>query len=115
MLRGEVWWADLGLPRGSAPALRRPVLIVSANQYTRSKLRTVTVLVLTTNTRLSALPGNVALPADLAGLASDSVADVTQVATIDRSALEERISVLPDFAIAQIDAGLGRALALSRL
>ncbi len=115
MLRGEVWWADLGLPRGSAPALRRPVLIVSADQYNRSTLSTVTVVVLTTTLQLAALPGNVAVAADLTGMDADSVVNVTQVATIDRAALEERMCALPDWTIAQIDAGLARALALTHL
>jgi mRNA interferase MazF len=114
MLRGEVWWADLGLPRGSAPGLRRPVLIISADKYNRSKLRTVTVAVLTSNVRLAELPGNVAVSQDLAGLQADSVVNVTQVATIDRGALERRIGVLPDWLMAQIDTGLERALALGR-
>jgi mRNA interferase MazF len=113
MARGELWWADLGLPRGSAPALRRPVLVVSADQYNRSNLRTVTVTVLTSNAQLVALPGNVAVPADVAGLKADSVVNVTQIATIDRGALEERISALPDWLMAQVDAGLERALALA--
>jgi mRNA interferase MazF len=113
MVRGEVWWADLGLPRGSAPALRRPVLIVSADPYNRSTLRTVTAVVLTTNMQLSALPGNVAVSADLTDLEDDSVVNVTQVATLDRGALEERICALPDWAMAQVDTGLGRALALA--
>ncbi len=115
MVRGELWWADLGLPRGSAPALRRPVLVVSADQYNRSKLRTTTVVVLTSNVQLAALPGNVAVPADVAGLEADSVVNVTQIATIDRGALEDRIGALPDWLMAQVDAGLGRALALARL
>ena len=68
MLRGELWWADLGLPQGSAPALRRPVLIVSSDKYNRSNLRTVTVATVTTNEQLAALPGNVAIPAEVAGL-----------------------------------------------
>jgi mRNA interferase MazF len=113
MLRGELWWADLGLPRGSAPALRRPVLIISADQYNQSNLRTVTVAVLTTNVKLAALPGNVAIPADIAGLNADSVVNITQIATIDRAALGERIGGLPDWLTAQVDAGLTRALALA--
>jgi mRNA interferase MazF len=112
--RGELWWADLGLPRGSAPALRRPVLIISADQYNRSQLRTVTVVVVTSTTQLAALPGNVAVPADVSGLPYDSVVNVTQVATIDRSAAEERIAPLPDWLLAQVDAGLQRALGLAR-
>lgn len=115
MIRGEVWWADLGLPRGSAPALRRPVLIISADQYNRSQLGTVTVTVLTTNLRLASLPGNVMIPADAADLDSDSVVNVTQVATIDRRVLDERIGALPDWLMIQVDGGLGRALALTHL
>ncbi|MDO8186025.1 type II toxin-antitoxin system PemK/MazF family toxin [Conexibacter sp. JD483] len=114
MRRGEIWWADFGLPRGSAPALRRPALIVSANPYNRSRLRTVTVAVVTSTARLAALPGNVAVPADLTRLPTDSVVNVTQLATIDRHALEERIDTLPDWLMAQVDNGLQRALALTR-
>jgi mRNA interferase MazF len=114
MVRGELWWADLGLPRGSAPTLRRPVLIISADQYNRSNLRTVTVVVLTSNTRLAALPGNVVAPADVAMLDADSVINVTQIATIDREVLDERIGLIPDWLIAQLDAGLGQALALAQ-
>lgn len=110
--RGEVWWADLGLPRGSAPALRRPVLIVSADDYNRSNLRTVTVVVLTTTMQLAALPGNVSIAAEVSGLPAESVVNVTQVATIDRETLEERVGALPDWLVAQIDVGLGRALGL---
>lgn len=113
MVRGELWWADLGLPRGSAPGLRRPVLIIGADQYNRSNLRTVTVVVLTSNARLAALPGNVVVPADITKLEADSVVNVTQIATIDRAALEERIGLIPDWLIAQVDAGLGQALALA--
>lgn len=116
MLRGQLWWADLGLPRGSAPALRRPVLIVSADQYNRSKLATVIVTVLTRNVRLAALPGNVLLPAHaVTGLDGDSVVNVTQLATIDRNALEEHIDSLPDWLMSDVDAGLARVLALAHL
>ncbi len=116
MVRGQLWWADLGLPRGSAPALRRPALVVSADQYNRSRLATVTVAVLTSNVRLAALPGNVMVPADVvADLDADSVVNVTQIATIDRGAIEERIGSLPDWLMAEVDAGLARALALAHL
>jgi mRNA interferase MazF len=112
--RGEVWWADLGLPRGSAPALRRPVLIISANQYNRSRLQTVTVAIITTTQQLAGLPGNVIVPADVSGLTEDSVLNVTQIATIDRGALEVKIGAVPDWLLAQIDAGVARALGLTR-
>ena len=113
MRRGEVWWADLGLARGSAPALRRPVLIVSGDAYNRSELRTVTVAILTTSGQLAAMPGNVAVPADAGALETDSVVTVTQIATIDRLAVEGRLGVLPDWLMAQVDAGLARALGLT--
>ena len=116
MVRGELWWADLGLPKGSAPALRRPVLVVNADQYNRSRLATVTVVVLTSNVQLAALPGNVLVAADVvAGLDEDSVVNITQIATIDRGAVEERIGSLPDWLMADVDAGLARALALAHL
>ncbi len=110
--RGELWWADLGLPRGSAPALRRPVLIISADQYNRSTLQTVTVVVLTGTMRLAALPGNVTVPTDLGLLPEASVINVTQIATIDREALEDRIGVIPDWLLTQLDTGVSRALGL---
>lgn len=116
MVRGQLWWADLGLPRGSAPALRRPVLVVSADQYNRSRLVTVTVAVLTSNVQLAALPGNILVAADIvADLDGDSVINVTQIATIDRGAVEELIGSLPDWLMADVDAGLARALALAHL
>lgn len=88
--------------------------MVSADQYNRSTLRTVTVVVLTGTSRLATLPGNVTVPADLGLLSEDSVVNVTQLATVDRSALEQRIGELPDWILAQIDAGLQRALGLPR-
>lgn len=110
-----MWWADLGLPRDSAPALRRPVVIIGADSYNRSDLRTVTVAVLTTNMQLAALPGNVSVPADIEGIEAESVVNVTQIATLDRRAVEDRIGALPDWLMAQVDSGLRRALALTDL
>ncbi len=107
-----MWWADLGLPRGSAPALRRPVVVIGDNSYNNSRLRTVTVVALTTTMRLAALPGNVAVPADVSGLDRDSVANVTQDTAIDREALESYVSDLPRWVMTQIDDGLRRALSL---
>lgn len=112
--RGQLWWADLGVPRGSAPGLRRPVLVVSADQYNRSTLQTVTVVVITGTARLGALPGNVPVSADLGLLPEDSIVNVTQLATVDRLTLEELIGGLPDWLMVQVDGGLQRALALPR-
>jgi mRNA interferase MazF len=74
----------------------------------------VTVAVVTTTAQLAILPGNVPIPADLGVVAVDSVVNVTQIATIDRAALEERIGALPDWLLNQVDTGLQRALGLAR-
>lgn len=110
--RSEVWWCDLGQPRGSAPALTRPAVIISDDRYNASAIQTVTVVGLTSNMRRAAQPGNVAIPAELSGLSRDSVANVTQLATIDTRALSERVGPLPAWLMQQIDDGLRRALAL---
>lgn len=110
--RGEVWWADLGTPRGSEPGYVRPVLVIGDDRYNASRLRTVTIVVISTNTRLAALPGNVSVPNIVSGLPCDSIVNVTQVATIDRQALTERVGQLPDWVIEQVGDGLRLALAL---
>jgi mRNA interferase MazF len=110
--RGELWWADLGEPRGSAPALRRPVLVVQSEPYNRSRLATAIVMAVTTNHRLAGMPGNVFLPASVTGLPSDSVANVTQLATLDRSHLLERIGPVPGWLMADVDRGVRQVLAL---
>jgi mRNA interferase MazF len=110
--RGEVWWADLGEPRGSAPALRRPVLIVQAESFNASRLRTAIVVALTTNLRLGAMPGNVMVPSTLSGLPEDSVVNVTQMATVDSRDLDVRAGSLPDWMMDEVDEGLRTVLAL---
>lgn len=110
--RGEVWWADLGEPAGSEPGYRRPVVVISSDRYNASRLATVTAIVLTTNADLAGLPGNVAIPAALGGLPRDSVANVTQLVTLDRRALDERTGALPEWLVARLDDGLRLALAL---
>ena len=87
--RGQIWWADLGEPTGSEPGFRRPVLVVQNDAFNRSRLRTVLAVVLTSNLRLVQAPGNVLIPAKSAGLPRDSVANVSQVITVDRDFLTE--------------------------
>lgn len=113
LARGQIWSTDFGLPRGSAPALVRPALIVSADDFNNSGIRTATVVALTTNLRWAAAPGNVLLPAELSGLGTDSVVNVTQIDSVDRSDLLELVAELPAWAVAQVDQGLRIALALS--
>lgn len=111
--RGEVWWADLDEPRGSEPGYRRPVLIVQADAFNRSRIATVLCVVLTSNLRLVDAPGNVLVPAKAAGLPKDSVANVSQIVTLDRAFLDEQIGRLPARLMAAVDAGLKLVLGLS--
>ena len=110
--RGEVWWADLGLRRGSAPAWRRPVLVVSSDAFNRSRIKTITVVAITSNLRLAAAPGNVALAAGVAGLDRDSVVNVSQVVTLDKNDLSERSGTLDGREMGDVEAGLRLALDL---
>jgi mRNA interferase MazF len=112
MRRGQVWWCDLGEARGSAPAGRRPLVIVSDDAFNQSRIATVTVVPVTTNLRWARAPGNVFLPRGAGGLLEDSVANVTQVATVDRADLGEQLGKLDAALVQQVDAGLRRALGL---
>jgi len=111
--RGELWWADLGTPRGSEPGFLRPTVIISADHVNASRLSTVIVAVVTSTTRLATMPGNVLLPTDLSGLDRESVVNVTQLVTVDRLALIERVGSLPGWVLGEIDAGLARVLGLT--
>jgi mRNA interferase MazF len=93
--QGEVWWADLPPPAGSAPGFRRPVVIVQGDAFNRSNLRTVVVVPLTSNLRCADAPGNVLLSRRSTGMPRDSVANVSQVVTVDRTTLTERVGRLP--------------------
>ena len=112
LARGEVWWTELGEPRGSGPRCRRPVLIVQADAFNRSRLQTVVTVALTSNLRLVAAPGNVLVPAAAAGLPKDSVANVSQVVTVDRDDLIERSGRLPARIMRAVDDGLRLVLDL---
>jgi len=110
--RGQVWWAELGEPTGSEPGFRRPVLIVQSDTFNRSRLRTVLAIVLTSNVRLVDAPGNVLIPAKVAGLPKDSVANVSQVITVDRDFLAELAGRVRGHLLKDIENGLRLVLAL---
>ncbi len=112
MLRGEIWWATLPRPVGSEPGYRRPVLIVQSNDFTRSRIATVIIVILTSNTKLAEAPGNVFLSRNVTGLPRDSVANVSQVATIDKSFLTERVGVLTPDLFKQVEDGLRLVISL---
>jgi mRNA interferase MazF len=110
--RGEIWWANLPEPRRSEPGYRRPVLVIQADSFNRSLIQTVIVAVITSNPDLAEAPGNVLLPARSSGLPRDSVVNVSQVLTLDRSYLAESVGKLPPRQQAAVDAGLRSVLGL---
>jgi mRNA interferase MazF len=110
--RGEIWWASLPAPRGSVSGYRRPVVVVQADSFNRSSIQTVMVAPITSNVKLASSPGNVMLPRRQSKLRRDSVINVSQVITLDRSFLTERVSRLPARAARALDAGLRLALSL---
>lgn len=112
MHRGEIWWASLGGPEGSGPGYRRPALIVQSDEFNRSRISTVIVAVLTSNTALAQAPGNVLVKARHAGLAKDSVVNVSQVITVDKQLLTERVKKLEPSVMSEIDNGLRLVLAI---
>lgn len=112
MERGSIWWADLPEPTGSGPGYRRPVIVVQADNFNRSRINTVITIPLTSNLRLADAPGNVFLAAWHTGLPKDSVAVVSQLYTIDKTALTEEIITLPTGLMQRIDEGLRLVMAL---
>jgi len=112
MLRGEIWWASLQAPQGSGPGYRRPVLIVQADEFNRSKINTVIAAVITSNLALAAAPGNVRLGPRSSGLPKESVVNVSQLITIDKRFLTELIHSIDTRARQEVDAGLRAVLAI---
>ena len=110
--RGEVWWADLPEPTGAAPGYRRPVLVVQSDTFNRSRIATVTVVALTANIRLLDAPGNVLVSGKASGLPRDSVVNVSQILTVHRDLLTERVRPLSPALLKQVNDGLRFALDL---
>jgi mRNA interferase MazF len=110
--RGEIWWASLPDPIGSEPGYRRPVLIVQDDIFTQSRINTVIVVIITSNTKLEEAPGNTLLQREATGLPKDSVANVSQLFTVDKKFLVERIGMLPEYLQEKVDEGLRTVLYL---
>ena len=110
--QGEVWWAELGLPRRSEPGFRRPVVVVQGDALNRSRIATVVCVPLTSNLAWAEAPGNVLLSAAATGLPKDSVANVSQVVTLDKSVLTDRVGKISkaktELLLSGIDVVLGR-------
>lgn len=93
--QGEIWWAELPAPTGSGPGFRRPVVVVQSDALNQSRISTAICVPLTSNLKWALAPGNVSLSARVTGLPKDSVANVSQVLSLDKSLLSERVSKLP--------------------
>src|SRR5204862_8082258 len=110
--QGDVCWADLPAPTGSGPGFRRPVVVAQGDALNRSRIATVVCVPLTSNLRWASAPGNVLLSSRLTGLPKDSVANVSQIVTLDRDLLVERVGKLPhpklELLFAGIDVVLGK-------
>jgi mRNA interferase MazF len=110
--QGDVWWADLPAPSGSGPGFRRPVVVVQGDPLNRSRIATVVCVPLTSNLVWADAPGNVLLAAETTGLPKDSVANVSQAVTLDKTSLTERVAKLSrakvDLVISGIQVVLGR-------
>ena len=110
--QGEIWWADLPEPTGSGPGFRRPVVVVQGDHMNRSRIGTIVCVPLTSILAWAEAPGNVLLPAAVAGLPKDSVANVSQIVALDRGCLAARVAKLPrkqfSLVMSGIDVVLGR-------
>ena len=112
MRRGEIWWASLGEPHGSAPGFRRPVLVVQSNDFNESAIRTSICAAITSNMRLANAPGNVRVTRSVSGLPHDSVINVSQLITLDKQILTENVGRLPAQSMRDVEAGIKLVLAL---
>jgi mRNA interferase MazF len=110
--RGEIWWAALGRPEDSEPGYRRPVLILQVDDFNESPIQTVVVATITSNTRLALAPGNVPCRKREIGLTKPSVVNVSQIATIDKKRLLERVGHLPSRLLEEVEDGLRLVLGL---
>lgn len=109
---GEIWWADLGEPRGSEPGYRRPVLIVSADTFNLSRIQTVVVVILTNDLEQAGSPGNVLVMAEETGLSKDSVVNISRFVTVDKVFLSEWVGELEEERMDEVTEGLRLVLNL---
>ena len=103
---GQICWVDFAEPRGSEPGYRHPVLVLQRDEVNASRINTVVVCVLTSNTALARAPGNTLLPRRRTGLRRDSVANASQIATINKAELEELVGTVPHDLMEAVAAGI---------
>jgi mRNA interferase MazF len=112
MERGEIWWAALPAPRGSEPGYRRPVLIMQSDAFNQSAIHTIIAAAITSNLRLAAAPGNVMLRRRESRLGKDSVINVSQLVTLSKEFLADRVGRIPLARIREVERGLRLVLSL---
>lgn len=112
--RGQIWWVDFDDPRGSEPAYRHPALVIQRDEVNDSRIDTLVVCVLTANPRLATAPGNTLLRRRQTGLPKDSVANASQLATVNKTDLDRLVAALPSDLMDAVDHGLRWFLALDR-
>jgi mRNA interferase MazF len=104
--RRQVWWIDFAEPRGSEPGFRHPALVLQRDEVNASRISTVVVCVLTSNRALAAAPGNTLLPRKATGLGRDSVANASQIATVDKGDFIEQVGMVPSPLMRNVERGL---------
>ena len=109
--QGEIWWAELPAPRKSSPGFRRPVVVVQSDSFNRSQIATVVCVPLTSNVKWALMPGNVHLSTRSTGLLKNSVANVSQLITVDKTLLVERVGRLQGSNLDLVLAGIALVLA----
>jgi mRNA interferase MazF len=92
MIRGEIWWADYGIPYGSEPGFRRPVIILQNDFFNNSKMNTTVVIPISSNSLLADVPGNIYLNKRDSKLGKDSIILASHIGVIDKERLVEKIS-----------------------
>ncbi len=112
MLRGEVWWATLPSPKALEPGYRRPLLIIQSDDFNRSRINTVIAVVITSNLLLAEAPGNVLLSKKDTNLPKKSVANVSQLITVDKSFLTEKVGNVSSHKLREVEAGVRLVLSL---
>jgi len=104
--QGDIFWVDLGIPKGSGPGYRHPHVVIQNNVFNASKINTVVVCALTSNLKRAKAPGNVLLKKGEGNLKKDSVANISQIITADKSDLVERIGSLSSSRVKEIIEGV---------
>lgn len=112
MQRGEIWWANLPEPTGATPGYRRPVLLIQADAFIQSRIATLIAVVITSNLRIATAPGNVLLRATESGLSKDAVINVSQIVTLDKQLLDERVGHVSASTLFEVEEGIRLVLAL---